>query len=382
MVSFEAPNDPDVSGTHWKDLLSRMLVKHSALRCLLCCGVLSWVFSCHGFLHGRGSGVRRGPLLHSLWLLPSHKGCWDLFINNALRQWAWIAWSNRYCGRTAICVCFSNAREHHHFWYFEQYRLAFGLTCIIPNLRIKSVSYENDLFFRLYRDWMNKWGLDGPRVAETLFAWHLAAFVPPDLVRPISQFVSFAAALSGDPGISGRLAGFADYDYGFCSRTRGISQKLMKTRGQSESARGAVPRVLRGGFLSLPSLRLYRGLTIPRLSHPVPWFSQQVGQNWRNGKKIGQALKLEGVEIVNMFFVCAEGSLGHVGTWVYCVCVCVCLSYFLKWLSFGTTFVGFVTRPWILITYTDTCRTSDHLLYLLLMSSVWTAGNFCCNNVG
>ena len=148
MVSFEAPNDPDVSGTHWKDLLSRMLVKHSALRCLLCCGVLSWVFSCHGFLHGRGSGVRRGPLLHSLWLLPSHKGCWDLFINNALRQWAWIAWSNRYCGRKAICVCFSNAREHHHFWHLEQYRLAFGLTCIIPNLCIKSVSYENDLFLR------------------------------------------------------------------------------------------------------------------------------------------------------------------------------------------------------------------------------------------
>lgn len=225
MVSFEAPNDPDVSGTHWKDLLSRMLVKHSALRCLLCCGVLSWVFSCHGFLHGRGSGVRRGPLLHSLWLLPSHKGCWDLFMNNALRQWAWIAWSNRYCGRKAICVCFSNAREHHHFWHLEQYRLAFGLTCTIPNLCIKSVSSENDLFLRLYRDWMNKWGLDGPRVAETLFAWHLAAFVPPDLVRPISQFVSFAAALSGDPGVSGRLAGFADYDYGFCSRTRGIFPK-------------------------------------------------------------------------------------------------------------------------------------------------------------
>ena len=76
-----------------------------------------------------------------------------------------------------------------------------------------------------------------------------------------------------------------------CSRIRWV---FAKTRGQSESARGAVPRVLRGGFLSLPSLRLYWSLTIPRLSHPVPWFSRQEGQNWRNGKKTWEALKIWG----------------------------------------------------------------------------------------
>ena len=364
-----------------------MLVKHSALRCLLCCGVLSWVFHAMAFFMAEVLESEEAPskirwsletsvsaveLLHSLWLLPSHKGCWDLFINNALRQWAWIAWSNRYRGRKAICVCFSNAREHHHFWHLEQYRLAFGLTCIIPNLCIKSVSYENDLFLRLYRDWMNKWGLDGPRVTETLFAWHLAAFVPPDLVRPISQFVSFAAALSGDPGVSGRLAGFADYDYGFCSRTRGIFPKTHENPRPIWKRKRCRATCVAWRISVTAIIATVSGSYDPKVITPRSLIFTARRSKLKKWKENRTGSKTWGCWNCQHVFVCAEGSLGHVGTWVI---LCVCLSYFLKWLFFGTTFVGFVTRPWILITYTDTCRTSDHLLYLLLMSSV------CCNNV-
>ena len=192
-------------------------------------------------------------------------------------------------------------------------------TCVSKVSRMKTICF----FASIEIEWINE-GLDGPRVAETLFAWHLAAFKSlqiwwgqsPSLSASLRRFLVTLAFPAAWLVLRITITVSAVEPVAF-------SQKLMKTRGQSESARGAVPRVLRGGFLSLPSLRLYRGLTIPRLSHPVPWFLQQGGQNWRNGRKTGQALKLEGVEIVNMFFVCAEGSLRHVGTWVYCVFVCL-----------------------------------------------------------
>lgn len=164
IVSFEAPNDPDVSGTHWKDLLSRMLVKHSALRCLLCCGVLSWFFSCHGFLHGRGPGVRRGPVekssdlckhLCQLWNCCTSCNC-SLHTKDAETSLWTMHWDNELESLGAIvivaaqpfafaCLMLENIIISDTWsnigWHLDSPVL------YPPNLCIKSVSYENDLFF-------------------------------------------------------------------------------------------------------------------------------------------------------------------------------------------------------------------------------------------